>query len=70
MTEIVEQMPIGYARALLPRIEHLLEYDMPPSIRRQWEAVRDALTKSNLHWCIGLDRLHYMLSKSENACIR
>jgi hypothetical protein len=61
-----EYMPMGYARALLPRINEVLLMGLSQSERQQLLAVKEALENPVLEECKGLDRLHYFLEMMEN----
>lgn len=58
-------MPMGYAKVLRPRVASLLTKDLPRSIRRQLQAVMDALSDKALCECVGLDRLHFCIREWE-----
>ena len=67
LCENAHRAPMGYARALMPRIDILLSGGgVPAKIRRQLKAVRVAANNSDIDECAGLDRLHWFLTECES----
>jgi hypothetical protein len=60
-----EVNPMGYAKALQPRIEKLLAAELPSEIRQQLTAVLEAIGNQDIVMCAGLDRLHHCLDEWE-----